>query len=296
MGRWLACSARMLSVSPLELRALSHLNAIVDGYEDTIDHLSRVFGAQMNIRIPGNPENPDDTDACLITIGDVIFELFAPRRRGERGQGRLLDRFGDHFIGVEFQVPDVARAREQCPALDVPIISDVGRYFLTHPRACVGISWEIWDGNWYKFLGPEGPGPLHPRAYWRDEHPLGLDGCARVSVAAENLDTAVERLIAVVGAREIGRSLRPQAVAMGAELQIGDTVFEVLAPTGSGPISSFIDRYGERIRSTVFKTIDLDRVAKHLGEQGIDLVPGDREGTLAIPPEQNHNLLFEFTE
>jgi hypothetical protein len=286
----------MLSVSPLQLLALSHLNAIVDGYEDTIDHLARVFGAQVNIRIPGNSEAPDDTDACLITIGDVIFELFAPRRRGERGQGRLLDRFGDHFIGVEYQVPDVSQAREQCRALDVPIINDVGRYFLTHPRSCVGISWEIWDGNWYEYLGPDGPGPLHPRTYWRDEHPLGLDGCARISVAAENLDTAVERLIAVVGAREIGRSPRPQAVAMGAELQIGDTVFEVLAPTGSGPISSFLDRYGERIRSTVFKTVNLGAVEKHLREQGIDLVPGDRGDTLAIPPEQNHNLLFEFTE
>ena len=61
-------------------------------------------------------------------------------------------------------------------------------------------------------------------------------------------------------------------------------------------MSAFLDRYGERIRSTVFKAIDLGRVEKHLGQHGIDVVPGDRDGSMAIPAAQNHNLRFEFTE
>jgi hypothetical protein len=284
-------------VSNFELRKVSHFNAIVEGYADTIEHWRRVFDAQLNLEIPGNPDNPDDTDACLISICDVIFELFAPRRRGSSGQGRLLDKFGDHFVGAEYMVPDVAAARAECQTLGVRIINDLGTHFFTYPNSCVGISWEIWDGDWHDYLARGGRAePLRPRAFWTTEHPLGLDGLARVSVAAYDLDQAVARLIEVAGAIELGRAQRPQAVALGAELQIGDTVFEVLAPTGTGPIAGYLDRYGEHIRAMVFRTIDLGRAEKHFAEKGIDLVPGDREDTMAIPPEQNRNLLFEFTE
>lgn len=281
---------------PIELTKISHVNVIIDGYESTLEHFGRVFDAQINLPIPGNPDNPDDTDACLVTIGDVIFEFFAPRRRGDQGQGRLLDRFADHYIGVEFQVPDVAVARQRCADLDVRIINDPGRFFYTYPGSCLGISWELWDGNWRDYLGTTGRGPLHPAAFWRDEQPLGLLGLDRLSVAVRDLEAAVERLQAVVGATIVGRGERPFAVATAVELQIGDTLFEVIAPTGEGPVSAYLDRYGERIRSTVFKALDLGRVKQQLGTYGIDVVPGDRDGTVAIPAAQNHNLRFEFTE
>jgi catechol 2,3-dioxygenase-like lactoylglutathione lyase family enzyme len=282
-------------MQPFELISINHLNAIVDGYDGTVEHLCSVFGAQVNLPIPGNPDNPDDTDACLITVGDVIFELFAPRRRGERGQGRLLERFGDHYVGVEYRVPDVAVARERCAGLDVRIINDVGRFFYTYPGSCLGISWELWDGDWREHLGGAGRGPLHPRAFWR-EQPLGLDGLDRISVAVRDLEPAIERLSAVTGASVLERTGHPQAAALGASFQLGNTMFELLAPTGDGPVSAHLDRYGEGIRSTVFKVLELGRLEKHLAEKGIDLVPGDRENTLAVRAEQNHNLLFEFAE
>ena len=50
-------------MSHLELIKVSHVNAIVDGYEDSVSHFERVFGAQLNMPIPGDPDNPDDTDA-----------------------------------------------------------------------------------------------------------------------------------------------------------------------------------------------------------------------------------------
>jgi hypothetical protein len=43
-----------------------------------------------------------------MTLGGVMFEFFAPK---ERGQGRLLARYGDHYVGIEYHVPDVIRAK-----------------------------------------------------------------------------------------------------------------------------------------------------------------------------------------
>ena len=72
---------------PIELTKISHVNVIIDGYESTLEHFGRVFDAQINLPIPGNPDNPDDTDACLVTIGDVIFEFFCAAPTWRSGSG-----------------------------------------------------------------------------------------------------------------------------------------------------------------------------------------------------------------
>jgi hypothetical protein len=86
----------------------NHINAIVDGYEATIEHFRDRVGFTLDRRIP---DSGDGTDACLMTLGGVMFEFFAPKERGERGQGRLLSRYGDHYVGFEYHVPDVTSAR-----------------------------------------------------------------------------------------------------------------------------------------------------------------------------------------
>jgi catechol 2,3-dioxygenase-like lactoylglutathione lyase family enzyme len=278
----------------LELRRVSHLNAITDGYAQTVSHFRDRLGFQLNMEIP---DRGDGTEACLMTLGRVMFEFFAPKERSERGQGRLLDRFGDHYIGIEYEVPDVPLARELCVQRGIRIINDPGNFFFTHPGACLGIALELWDQNWLD------PRPevdvfeeVYPAEYWRDEHPLGVLGLARLGIAVEDLDAAIATAQDVVGARLLRRLDRPRAAATAAQLQVGDAVWELLAPTGDGAVSAYLTRYGPRIRSTVFAVDDLGRVERHLSAQGFSIVPGDAEDTMAIPPEQNKNLLFEFTE
>ncbi len=50
------------------------------------------------------------------------------------------------------------------------------------------------------------------------------------------------------------------------------------------------------MRAIVFKVKEMNQVEKYLQAKGVDLVEGDAPGSRAIPPEQNHGLLFEFTE
>src|SRR4029077_4378815 len=95
---------------------------------------------------------------------------------------------------------------------------------------------------------------------------------------------------------DIGPISRPRAGAKGVQLQVGPAVWELLEPTGDGALADYLGRYGQRIRSTVFKAGSLAEVDKHLTGQGFDLIPGDADGALAINPAQNKNLLFDFTE
>ena len=263
----------------------NHINAIVDGHEASIEHFRDRVGFTLDRRIP---DSGDGTDACLMTLGGVMFEFFAPKERGERGQGRLLNKFGDHYIGIEYHVPDVTSAKEFANEKEVRIINDLGAAFFTYPGHSFGIAFEIYDGDFKQLAQPEG--------YWETQHPLGLTGMARLVVAVDSVEAAEARLNELAYVSAIGEVTRPNAAAKGVQLQVGTAVWELLEPTGDGALADYLSRYGQRIRSTVFKANSLAEVEKHLTAQGFDLIPGDADGTLAISPAQNKNLLFEFTE
>jgi hypothetical protein len=263
----------------------NHINAIVDGYEASIEHFRDRVGFILDRRIP---DSGDGTDACLMTLGGVMFEFFAPKERGERGQGRLLSKFGDHYIGIEYNVPDVVSAREFANEQGVRIINDLGAAFFTYPGNSFGIAFEIYDGDFSEHDQPAG--------YWENQHPLGLTGLARLTVAVDSVDAAVARLHELAEVSPIGAVNRPRAAAKGVQLQVGTAVWELLEPAGDGALADYLGRYGQRIRSTVFKAASLSQVEKHLTGQGFDLIPGDADEALAINPAQNKNLLFEFTE
>ena len=263
----------------------NHINAIVDGYEATIEHFRDRVGFTLDRRIP---DSGDGTDACLMTLGGVMFEFFAPKEKGERGQGRLLARYGDHYVGIEYHVPDVTSARQFAVEQDIRIINDLGAAFFTYPGNSFGIAFEIYDGDFKDHAQPAG--------YWEHEHPLGLAGLARLTVAVDSAEAAAARLADLAYVSPIGPVSRPRAAATGVQLQVGTAVWELLEPAGDGPLADYLGRYGQRIRSTVFKAASLAQVDKHLTGRGFDLIPGDADGALAINPAQNKNLLFEFTE
>ncbi len=284
--------------TPLELQNLCHVNAIVEDYEAALAHFTRVFGAVLNFEVPDDGERR----AFLFTLGDVIFEIVVPDDlHAPHGRGQRLRRFGNHYDGLEFSVPDVETARQRCRELALEIIADRGGFFYTAADDLHGISLEIFDQDWHELLAPEsavahGWQPVPTTDYWHHDHPLGLTGLARLSVAVRDLDLAVERFGAVTRARILYRAERSSAAARAVGLQIGDTTLELLAPTGEGPLLSYLDRYGERLRSTVFSVRSLERAQRHLGAHGISLVEGDAEGSMALVPAENHGLLFELTE
>ncbi len=277
----------------LKFIKLNHINAIVDGYQSAVDHFVGRVGLQLNLEIPAQG---DDVDACLASLGPVMFEFFAPRQRAERGQGRLLALYGDHYIGAEYQVADIDAARSACQALGIRLLNDRETFFFTHPRDSFGISWELWDGDWHA------PRPdnhqfelVHPASYWRD-HPLGVTGLACMRAAVPDVVAATAFYESALGATVAYRAARPAIAAEAVGVEIGDTVIELLGPAGDGELASFLDRYGPRLRSTVFTVVDLERARRHLESVGVPLVPGDDGASWLLDPEHNHGLRFELTE
>ena len=267
-----------------QLKNINHINVIAEGFEATIEHFRDRVGFTLDRK------NPDyyGIDFCLMSLGGVMFAFFIPKAKGEGGQGRLLARYGDFYNGLEYRVDDVASARLVCEERNVRIIQDSGGVFHTYPGSTFGVSFEIFDGDFSRFA--------QPAAFWEHVHPLGLKGLARVSVAVNSVAAAEGRLVELAGSARITTISRPRAAAKGVQLQVGEAVWELLEPTGDGPLAEFLDHYDQRMRSVVFKARDLAQVQRHLGAQGFDFIPGDGDDSLAIDPGQNHNLRFEFVE
>jgi len=267
-----------------QLKNINHINVIVEGFEPTIEHFRDRVGFVLDRK------NPDyfGIDFCLMTLGGVMFACFVPKVKGEGGQGRLLARYGDFYNGLEYKVADVADARRLCDEHDVRVIQDRGGVFDTYPGSILGVSFEIFGGDFSEFAQPPG--------FWENEHPLGLTGLARLTVAVNDVDAAVARLQEITGSPTIGPVSRSRAAAKGMQLRVGEAVWELLEPTSEGRLTDFLGRYDQRIRSVVWRARDLSQVEKYLTSQGFDMIAGDADDSLAIDPAQNKNLLFEFTQ
>ncbi len=273
--------------APITCLSMNHINAVVDGYDQSIDRFTDLYGAQVVMDMPR-----DEWHACLIVFGGaVIFELFAPH------DNLLHARFGPYYVGVEYQVTDVEAARRAIIARGGRVLRELGVAFHAHPAECNGVAWEFYGESFHAV--PPHPGflePIRDVSYWSDEHPLGCVGLKRYSLAVGDVDSARGFLEGVVNGTFLYEEDRPAIGAKALGFELADTVVELLTPTGEGVIGRHVARWGDGIRSTVFRVRDLEAARTYFGSKGVELVPGDAPDTLAVDPKDNCGLLFEFCE
>jgi hypothetical protein len=265
---------------------MNHVNAAIDGFDDTVAHFKEVYDAQLIADMPR-----DEWHACLITVGGVIFELFAPH------DDLLHARFGPHYVGVEYQTAEVERARRVVHSRGMRVVRDLGPAFHVHPLDAFGVAFEFFDRSFHD-VPPPVPylEPIRPVSYWRDEHPLGIAGLERYTVAVADLPAATRFLQEFVDGTMTYEKDRPSVVARATGVRLGDTVVELIAPVGPGTLERHVARWGDGIRSVVFKVRDLEQARSHFARRGIQLRPGDADDALAVLPADNRGLLFEFSE
>lgn len=274
-------------VAPITCLSMNHINAVVDGYDESVDRFVDLYGAQVVLDMPR-----DEWHACLIVFGGaVIFELFAPH------DNLLHARFGPYYVGVEYQVTDVDAAREAIIARGGRVLRELGTAFHAHPAELNGVAWEFYGQSFHSV--PPHPGfiePIRDVSYWADEHPLGCIGLKRFSLAVEDVQPAQDFLEGGVNGTFLYQEDRAAIGATALGFQLADTIVELLTPTGEGEIARHVARWGDGIRSTVFQVKSLEVARTYFKSKDIDLVPGDAPHTLAIDPKDNCGLLFEFCE
>ena len=300
-------------MSKVELIHYNHMNQLVDSYDGAVLHFKEVLGAQFLFEPPANPF----THACLANFGGAVIELVEKRRpMGVRPEGTSAepghytsfwycpgttgfildwDRLGPHFAGCEFLVADLGKAMEATKAQGLRIFDQSEwDFFLTYGEQCQGISFELTTVDWYSRPSPPWyEEEMKDASYWRDEHPLGITGY-RFSVALNSIARTAEFFRNCCGSTVQYEEDRPQIAAKAIGVQLADVVVDFLTPTGAGPIRSFIDQYDERIRSMIFQVKNIDAVRRYFEDKKVPLVSGDVPNSVAIVPDQNLGVLYQF--
>jgi hypothetical protein len=269
--------------SPVRTIRVNHINLVLEDYDSVVAHFEHLFGGPIILDMPG-----DLWHANLTDIGRVIIEFFAPK------DFFLHTRYGPHFIGIEYQVEDLEAARETCASRGIRVGRELGQAFHSHPADCHGVSLEMYGGYFHDNETLQVP--MKSAEWWRDEHPLGLDGLRAVTVAVNDLAEGVEDFQAVFHNELLYEQARPADGANAVGLQIADAVLELVAPDGDGLAQQHLLAHSEGIRSTVFGVRDLDQARGYFAELGINLVPGSTPQRWAIPADQNLGVIFEFAE
>jgi catechol 2,3-dioxygenase-like lactoylglutathione lyase family enzyme len=256
---------------------VNHINVVLEDYDTMVGHYQRRFDGTNVLDLPQTAWH-----ACLMDVGRVIFELFAPSE------------FFLH-IGIEYQVEDLDAAREVLAARGIRVARELGVALHSHPADCHGVSLELFGGYFHDNEAVL-TAPMRPAEYWRDEHPLGLTGLERLTVAVTDLSAAVDDFRSVFECEVVYEEPRAAVAGTSVGLRFADAVLELIAPDGDGPLQQHLIRHGEGIRSTGFGVRDLEQARGYLRDRGFEVGPGTAPDTLAIPAEQNLGVIFEFAE
>lgn len=274
----------------LKILRVNHINQIVDDYDTALAHLQNLFDGQFLRDIRANPV----TAGCLVDVGGEIVELLAPKVM-DKGEGKQLARYGQHYQGVEILVPSVAEALEVIKERKIETLLERGADFYTRPSATQGVCLQVFDRDWHAESPPAPYENPKRDPQWWDEHPIGFRGLHHLSFACTDLDEAERFWTDLTGGEVTHRSPRPAVAASAVGFDMGIPV-ELIGPTGPGPIADYIERYGPRIWATTFTVRDLEATAAYFESRGVELVAGDALDTLMIPPEQNLEVVYQFTE
>jgi hypothetical protein len=265
--------------------------------------LKDVFAARVVYEVLMTPEVEAlglDREQTLLLIGDTILISTAPAGPGERPESvigtmlRKLARPG-MWIGIALTVADLDAARAWARARGLQPKSYAGmesRYFLTDRRDTLGVRLEFLYGP---LRNDARHAPDWRPEWWRDQHPLGIEGLQSIGVSVPSLGEAREIFAAKLGWPELSSRHLPGDGADCASFLIGDAVLEAMQPVATGSPLAQHCREMQGIYCLTFKVRSAAAAAAYLRSKGLGLI-GDVATRFAIRPEQAFGRLLYFTE
>ena len=262
-----------------------------------------LFGAQTAHEMLETPEVAHlrfDREERLMMVGDTMLIPIAPGGRGlepDSPTGEMLRRNAgfNRWLGVALRVPDVEAAARWMAARGFSLHFDPGMekiYFLVGRGQVMGMRLELLCQD---LPGDPRNDPAWTPAWWRDEHPLGIEGLQAIGLSAPSLDEARALFAERLDWPELGQRHLAADDADCLAFHMGDTVLEAMVPRDAdSPLARHLAGT-KGIYCLTFKVRDAPAAAAYLRGKGLDLV-GDLADRFAIRPDQAHGRLIRFTQ
>ena len=246
-------------------------------------------------------------DASLLAIGDFVMEVVAPAKVPgveNSALGRFSARFGQRLHSVAWfvdSVPEVFKALSRHNVRMYSLGGDrleeprPGRAVWTHPKDTHGML----EFSPYGGLSPHLDPRLKPgwsTAFWRDEHPLGIERVSHFTAVVRDLAKAKPFYEEALG----GNLLQEEEIAgrkRSSYFALGDvSVMEAAEPlSSSGPEGRELERAGEALYAVTFKVKDIRKAADFLRSKNVRFESEDAE-TIVLDREDAMGAVLGFTQ
>jgi catechol 2,3-dioxygenase-like lactoylglutathione lyase family enzyme len=244
--------------------------------------------------------------ASLVLIGDFVLEPAQPLRHMQGWErsalGRFYSKYGQHFHSIAWYVDDLTEMCLRLTEQKIRLFDMVGNAVIK-PSRRDGAVWTHPQDTHAAFEFAAVPKFfIDPRLqpgwttdYWRDRHPLGIEGASHMTVLFRNLEDSRLVYEKALGAEVIHHGQIPGR-KRSLYFAVGeDTVVEAAQPLSSTtPEGKDLARAGEGIFSVTFKTRNLERAADYLRSKAQEFTEdGD---SLVLNSDQAFGMTIGFTE
>jgi len=275
---------------------LFHLTHVVsdltaaDKWYDEVFAVCRFYRAYMK---------PAVREASLLTIGDCVMEpVQLARVPGAEHSpiGKFYARFGQRFHSIAWYVESVEDTSAQLNKRNVRLYDLVGNVVKepggqlavwTHPKDTHAL---LEFAEIEKFTIDARLQPNWSAAFWREQHPLGIERASHITVLVRDLREAKALYQEILGGKLLQEEETP-GQKRSAFFAVGeDTVIEAAQPLSAASSEGRdLEQAGEGIYAVTFKTTDLKRAADFLQSkkqrvewQGTDSLVLNRDDTFGM--------------
>jgi catechol 2,3-dioxygenase-like lactoylglutathione lyase family enzyme len=282
---------------------LFHVIHVVDDLAAAERWYDRLFGGRYFFRDNYSPV--EQRDASLFAVGDFVLEPMMPRREPGADQkpvGRFHARFGSHLHSIAFYVRSLPEIWQRLRARGVRIVGDGGGALDAPPAGAI-YSHPRDTGGLLEFMQAPADGGFDQRlqagwsnAFWRDEHPLGIERCSHLTLVVSDLERARSLWVDVLEGRAFFEresrvyGTRSLFVAVGDEV-----VVELAQPLDAASAAGReLATNGEILHAASFRVRDLERAGGFLGSLGLKAEA--RSGEIELGPEQALGARYRFLQ
>ncbi|GAA4232740.1 catechol 2,3-dioxygenase-like lactoylglutathione lyase family enzyme [Streptosporangium album] len=248
-------------------------------------------------------------DASLLVIADFCVEpMMSSRVPGaERTPvGRFYSRFGQRLHSLAWYVTDLPSLYERLRSAGIRVTGPGGTdmetgdfpgSLYTHPRDSHSLIEFVDMASLNGALRDPRLDPAYSPAYWRDEHPLGIERVSHMTVVVRDLHRATSFYAGTLDGDVVGHSDRTPAGTRSVYVAVGeDSIIELARPHSDDSLAGRdLAENGEIMHSVTFKVRDLAAAEQHLAANGVRIA--ERQGDdVVLHPDDCFGAVLRLTQ